>query len=129
MGAILTATIDRWRADTGNPVKLSIIGSEQSLAPRVKYQLLQITREALANVAKHAASSHTWVDLEYRPNELTLSVRDDGRGFSPAGSRGHGMGIMRERSALIGASVEIKSTPGDGSEVVMVYPGANREDP
>ena len=38
-------------------------------------------------MAKHAAASHAWVTLSYMEDVVTLDVRDDGAGFSPAGGR------------------------------------------
>jgi two-component system sensor histidine kinase DegS len=87
----------------------------------VRYQLLQITREALANVAKHAATFGAWVSLEYAPDQLTLRIRDAGRGFLASQSPGHGLAIMSERAAMIGANVSVTSAPGAGTEVVATY--------
>jgi two-component system sensor histidine kinase UhpB len=78
--------------------------------------------EALANVAKHAYSHHTWVTLESTSGVVMVKVRDDGRGFSSSQPHGHGLGIMAERAALVGATVEVRSAPGQGTEVVITCP-------
>lgn len=118
----LAAVAEQWSRDTGLPVRISATGSEGALDSSVKFQLLQVAREALANVAKHANPTNVWVDLECTPEEIKIRVRDDGRGFSTAGPRGHGMGIMSERTAMAGAELNINSTPGEGTEVVVAYP-------
>ncbi len=83
--------------------------------------MLQVTREALANVAKHAYPKHVWVDMECSPEKVTIRVRDDGRGFSTEGIRGHGMGIMSERTAMAGAKLDISSALGEGTQVVVSF--------
>ena len=123
----LPMVADQWSRDTGLPVKTAVMGEEGQLPSQVKFQLIQVTREALANVAKHAYPNNVWVELNCDPQEITIRVRDDGRGFSTSGLRGHGMGIMNERTAMAGASLDIQSTPGEGTQVVVTYPrGAER---
>jgi signal transduction histidine kinase len=123
----LTAVVDQWRRDTSLQVDLAVKGEEGELASQVKFQMLQVAREALANVAKHAYSKHVWVDLECTPQQVKIRVRDDGRGFSASGIRGHGMGIMSERAALAGATLDINSIPGKGTEVVVAYPRGEKQ--
>ena len=113
---------EQWSRDTGLPVKTSVTGQEGDLTDQVKFQLIQVTREALANVAKHAYPTNVWVDLKCDSEQVEIRVRDDGRGFVTSGLRGHGMGIMSERTAMAGASLDINSTPGKGTEVTITYP-------
>lgn len=120
--ANLTNVVAQWSKDTGLKAEISVRGMEQALAPRTKFHVLQIVREALANVAKHAYSHHTWVTMEGAEGVVRVKVRDDGRGFSSSQPRGHGLGIMTERAALVGATVEVRSTPGEGTEVVITCP-------
>ena len=122
MSAGIATVTRQWSRDTGLRASVRIDGENPELPADVKRQLVQITREALANVAKHAYSENVWVELQCSPVRTTLRVRDDGRGFSAPDSWGHGMGIMRERAAMAGASVEIKSKPGEGTEVLVAYP-------
>ena len=96
-------------------------GIEGDLPPQVKFQLLQVTKEALANVAKHANPRNTWVRMTCESEQIKISVRDDGRGFVTTGLKGHGIGIMGERTAMAGASLEIISAPGEGTEVSVSY--------
>lgn len=118
----LGVAVDQWVADTGLPVEMDVASDDDNLSPRVRLQLVQIAREALANVAKHASPCRAWVELRNGSQESTLRIRDDGRGFSPAQSRGHGLDIMRERAETVGASLTVKSAPGEGTEVVVTYP-------
>jgi len=121
LGIQLRAVVDQWSHDTGLPVKTTVTGEEWELPVQVKFQLLQVAREALANVAKHAYSENVWVELWCGPDNVTIRVRDDGRGFVASELMGHGMGIMNERTAMAGASLNISSTPGEGTEVAVTY--------
>ena len=121
LGFQLRAVADQWSRDTGLAVRTTVTGEEGELPAPVKFQLLQVAREALANVAKHAYSNNVWVDLRCGPDDITVRIRDDGRGFVASGLMGHGMGIMNERTAMAGASLDISSMPGEGTEVVVTY--------
>lgn len=118
----LALAAGQWSRDTGFPVQMSLAETEHVLPDRTNVQLLQITREALANVAKHSTASQVWVELGQRPDGVAISVRDDGQGFSESQPRGHGLDIMRERAALLSATLTISSAPGEGTEVVVVCP-------
>ena len=122
LGTRLPTIVEQWSHDTGLKVKTTVTGDEGELPTDVKFQLLQVTREALANVAKHAYSQNVWVELQCEPNQILIRIKDDGRGFVASGIKGHGMGIMSERTAMAGASLDINSTPGEGTEVVVAYP-------
>jgi signal transduction histidine kinase len=85
--------------------------------------LYRIAQEALTNVAKHAAATNVEVILERRGNSVLLVVEDNGRGFEmdAPDSPGHGFGLvgMRERAALVGAVLEIESSPGMGTAIFV----------
>ena len=117
----------QWSRDTGLTVQVSLSESADRLPSRTKLQLLQITREALANVAKHANASSVWLEVEHDSAAVTLRIRDDGRGFSSSQPSGHGLDIMRERAALAGAELTVTSAPGEGTEVVVVCPSGTEE--
>jgi signal transduction histidine kinase len=127
LGSRLAAATEKWSRDTGLRVTTRMARGESGLPAPVEIQLLQIAREALANVAKHASPTQVWVELEYGPEQATLRVRDNGRGFSGPQPRGHGLNIMNERAAMIGASLTMSSAPGQGAEVVVVYPYAGKK--
>lgn len=118
----LALAVGQWSRDTGLPAQMSLADTDDTLSSRVKQQLIQISREALANVAKHSYAERVWVELQQEPDGVTLRIKDDGRGFSDSQPRGHGLDIMHERSAVIGAALSVHSEPGEGTEVIVVYP-------
>jgi signal transduction histidine kinase len=84
-------------------------------------QLIQIAREALSNVARHARPKHCWLALRREGNDSILEIRDDGRGFKSAQlTAGSGLKNMSGRAAEIGASVEfispISPSPSAGGQ-------------
>jgi len=104
------------------PVAL-IVDGQRPLPPDVQIALYRIAQEALNNVAKHSGAGEAAVELRFRPEQVELRVRDDGRGFDQASvPPDHlGLGIMRERAAAIGASLAITSRPGEGTEIEVVW--------
>jgi len=91
--------------------------------------LFRIFQEAMANVGRHAAASHVCVSLTFEDEAITLEVIDDGSGFEPEkdGGRVGGLMSMRRRAELIGGSLDVTTSPGHGTTVIVRVPieGAN----
>jgi signal transduction histidine kinase len=86
-------------------------------APDVREALARILGEAVSN-ARHGGATRVHVELSTAP--LRLRVIDDGAGFDPAACEpGFGLGGMRERAALVGAELSVRSGPGAGTEVAV----------
>jgi PAS domain S-box-containing protein len=96
------------------------------LASEIETTFYRIAQEALNNIAKHARAGHVEIILERRPDHVSLIVVDDGVGFDLAGMdgerRGFGLLGMQERAALVGATLEIESTPGEGTSILVRMP-------
>ncbi len=104
------------------PVVVEIEG-DCELSEEVKVTLYRIAQESLNNVAKHAGATRAAIHLNCRPAEIELKISDDGYGFNPEDvpPDSLGLGIMRERAEAIGANLRIKSEPGEGTEVTVVW--------
>jgi PAS domain S-box-containing protein len=90
----------------------------------------RITQEALTNVARHSFATQARITLEVKNGLLTLTVKDNGRGFSPqklADSDCLGLAGMRERAGLVGGSLEMQSQPGKGTRVLFRLPLEGRK--
>jgi two-component system sensor histidine kinase DegS len=87
--------------------------------------LFRIVQEALNNAEKHAGASRVRVSLHHRAERLELSVRDDGVGFNLDALEADRFGLrgMRERAELIGAHLTVKSSPGNGTTVLVSLEG------
>jgi PAS domain S-box-containing protein len=98
---------------------------ETVLSPAQATALFRIAQEALTNVARHAAATAARVRLFREGEDVVLRVEDNGRGIgaensSPTGSLG--VVGMRERAALLGGSVQITGSPGEGTVVEARVP-------
>lgn len=86
-------------------------------------ELVRIGREAITNVARHAAASTLWLSVVVDPPTVRVVVADDGTGVNAGHQRdrpaGHGLAIMAERAAQIGATVRLDDRPGGGTVVTI----------
>ena len=92
--------------------------------------IYRITQETLNNIIKHAASQKIIIHLRYQPEELTLSIIDNGKGFDCThltNNSSFGLGIknMHNRARLIGAGFLISSTLEEGTCVMITIPAGN----
>ncbi len=84
----------------------------------VEEHLYRIIQEALNNALKHAQAGNVTVTIQAVGVPLTVEIADDGQGFVPDDSMpGVGMHSMRERVEQLGGTLEICSTPGNGTRV------------
>ena len=100
---------------------------DQGLAARLAVRaadVVQITREALSNVGRHAAATTCRLSLYAEPGAAVLEVDDDGQGFDPGQGREGGWGLrnLRERAAAMGGTLDIESVPGEGTTVTLRLP-------
>ncbi|MGO8934787.1 MAG: two-component regulator propeller domain-containing protein [Terracidiphilus sp.] len=111
----------------GLTARFSLFGAYRPLPADSEREVARIAQEAIQNVKKHAGAIELSVQLEYGPEAVTLEVRDDGRGGAleraAAASPGHfGLTGMRERAAEIGATLEVSSSPGEGTTIRLSVP-------
>ena len=104
------------------PVGLEIQGI-CNFPVEVKIALYRIAQEALNNIAKHSGAGQANVSLTCQEDQAELEVIDNGQGFAIESARSGslGLGIMRERAAKIGASLDIDSKPGKGTRVTVIW--------
>jgi signal transduction histidine kinase len=96
---------------------------ERALSPQVQQDLLRIGQEAISNALRHAQPTEIRVCLSVNPRNLVLKVADNGSGLTKArlASEGQGFGFanMRARAKNLGATLEIRSKPGQGTTVIV----------
>jgi signal transduction histidine kinase len=108
-------------------VTVEVRGLKRRLPSDVELVLYRIVQEALSNIAKHAFATRAHVSLTRRRNTVLVAVEDDGVGFDPhevPRVQGSGLGIfgMRERMALVGGDIEVRSSKGSGTKVTAKVP-------
>jgi signal transduction histidine kinase len=86
--------------------------------------VVQLAREALSNVSRHAQAATCRVSLYRDADAGILEIDDDGRGFDPAQTTGAGQGLrnLRERATALGGRAEIHSALGEGTQVRVTIP-------
>jgi signal transduction histidine kinase len=100
-------------------------GLDSRLSPQAAHELLQIAREALSNAVRHSGAERAEVSLAAKPDELVLTIADDGRGFDPASRRaaGHfGLANLHDRAASVGGELDVDSSPGKGTRIIVRLP-------
>jgi signal transduction histidine kinase len=84
---------------------------------------VQLTREALSNVGRHAQARRASVSLSRRDSKAVLTIDDDGIGFDASRpDSGNGLRNMRERAAGLQGDLSIKSSPGKGTSLRISFP-------
>lgn len=103
-------------------VDLKVEGN-QPLPADVKVVFYRVAQETLNNIGKHARAGKVTIHLVLRPQVVTLSIVDDGQGFDMRSvpPQSLGLGIMRERAAQIGATLDVTSTIGEGTSVTLSW--------
>ena len=102
-------------------------GIERRLEKALEFTLFRITQEAMSNIVHHAEASRAWITLNFQAADVTLKIRDNGKGFTPPRSPaefapgGHfGLLGMHERSELAGGKFSITSSES-GTIIQIVF--------
>lgn len=115
------------------PVRLSGTADLESLEPRAATEILQILREALHNIHKHAGASEVAVRVQDKggsPPMIELTVEDNGKGLEFEGTysleeldaMGRGPASIRRRVRNLGGSLKLESQVGRGTRLVIQVP-------
>jgi two-component system NarL family sensor kinase len=125
----LAALARAFTSETGITVRVQADPKLQ-LPLRMEAELFRIAQEALTNVRKHARARGVEVGLQRRGHYVTLSIRDDGRGFArqDRSDDRHGIIGMRERAKLLGGRLHVSSREGEGTRVAARVPLAAKAD-
>ena len=122
--AALANYVQDWSKRVKIPAELHASGLlDERLPPDAETTLYRIAQEALTNVARHSRAGKVGIILERQADSVVLIVEDDGVGFEhekpPDSEGGFGLLGMHERAALVGAQLQIESTPGAGTTVLL----------
>jgi len=109
---------------TGIEARLDSSGDTDGLDEEKQTVVYRVAQEALNNASRHANAQHVEVSLAVAGHGAELRVRDDGVGFDPVSRNGNGLGLegMAERARLVGGELDVRSSPGSGTELTLRVP-------
>ncbi len=110
-------------------IPITVEGSRDGrLSPVVETALYRVVREALNNVMKHSKASRVNVSIQREDGKIRCSIRDNGVGFNVSevmerkGEKGFGLIGIRERLEGLNGSLQVNSSPGFGTELIVTIP-------
>jgi signal transduction histidine kinase len=110
-------------ARTGIVTVVALDGEAASVLASRAGDVVQLAREALSNVSRHAEATTCRVSLLRGDGGLVLEIDDDGRGFDiDATTWGMGLRNLRERAESLGGTLHVESTRGEGTTVRATFP-------
>ncbi len=131
LDAALRSLIDSFSQRTGIVTKYASTLADQRLSDQAETSLFRIAQEALTNVARHAQANEVKVDLTRLGGEVSLSIRDNGKGIatpkrkaSRRNSNAGGLGIagMETRAQACGGHLSVESSSGNGTKIEVTCP-------
>ncbi len=129
LAAALRHLAARFRKIHPGQLRLRLAGLPARLPGRVEEIVYRVAQESLQNVAKHSGAGRVMLSLRTSDRNIRLSVADNGAGFGTdvAQSKPASFGLsgMRERAALIGGTLDVRSAPGKGVTVLLELPRAS----
>ena len=108
-------------------VHLNVTGEENGLPLALKDGLFRIGQEAIANSLRHGSPSLIKINTAYGATTVSMAIEDNGTGFETASpARGFGIEGMRKRAGGIAATLQVTSSPGQGTRVLVTAPVPSR---
>ncbi len=116
--------VARTATRSGVASSFQCVGGGGITDPTAATQLFRIAQEAFGNALRHSDASVIEIILQDHGNQVTLTVRDNGRGLptNPASCTGLGLRIMQHRARLVGGGVQFLPTASGGTAVVCTIP-------
>jgi two-component system, NarL family, sensor histidine kinase DevS len=118
--------ITEYRANTFSDIHLTGADSDLKDLPQTQsLALFHICQEALANAAKHAKAKNVEVAVWITDDRALMEIRDDGKGFDMEQmqtSIGHGLANMQSRARAVGGDIDISSSNGEGTTILVWVP-------
>jgi len=113
-----------FRASSGARCDLQIDKQVADLSPWQTSTVFRLVQESLTNIGRHAHARAAQVSLQRQPDAYVLTVCDDGRGFDPTKIDVKSLGIqgMRERAQMLDGRLDLRTRPGDGTQIVVTFP-------
>lgn len=131
LGPALEQTVREFGGRGNLPITLDVRLAGEQLSPNEEIHLLQVLREALANVVHHARASRAQVTVHGAPDGTVMAtVEDDGIGIRATPAAHHyGLGIMQERARSLHGTLAVEPRRPAGTRVILAFTPASRRTP
>ena len=132
LAAALRRLVSQYESSFGIPVELDVAELARFSAA-YELAIFRVVQEALQNIRKHSRATAVRMGLGWADGALVVTIEDNGVGFDPerAGqgmARHFGLLTMRERAEVVGATLDVASSPGRGTRVELKLPRAKVEE-
>lgn len=107
---------------SGIKITFRCSGLKDNLPSDFNIAVYRIVQEAIDNIARHSGAGYAGVNISVKGGFLKLRVSDNGRGFEVATVSSGGLLYMRQRAAMAGGSLQIFSSPGEGTVILASFP-------
>ena len=110
--------------NTGVDIQFVSYNNERRISQDYEVALFRLVQESVNNAIKHGKARQIIVKLEWLRNEINVVIKDDGKGFDPGNIREGAFGIvgMKERIDLLKGSIDINSSIGKGTVILIKVP-------
>jgi two-component system NarL family sensor kinase len=120
----LTVLVQEFTTKKNLQVNFNLTGGSRPLPVRIEVGLYRIVQEGLNNIVRHAGAKQVNLELAITSEQIQLMLDDDGDGFDPTQVLPGRFGLIgiNERVKLLGGSLRIESTLGEGTRVEVTIP-------
>jgi signal transduction histidine kinase len=132
IGSVLESFVHKLQRQAGSAgpqIEVDIEQNDCELSEPVRICLFRVSQEALRNTLKHAVARHIQLHLYHTEGEVVLEIHDDGCGFTVPERLGeltqsnhYGLIGIAERVAWVNGRLEIRSRPGQGTNILVWIP-------
>ncbi len=116
---------EAFKEQVGVDVSVAVSGHERRLEPYLEVMIFRAAQELLGNAARNSQASTVKIQLDMGENLVKLILDDNGKGITPEAFEDEsnlGLKLIKERAELIGGTLEIDSTPGQGARISLTVP-------
>jgi len=116
-----------WQRHGGISIRLDL--RAESFGAETDGVIYRLVQESLTNAARHGAARHAWITIAAENGTISITVDDDGRGFSEMDGSGMGLRGMRERLSALSGSLVLGARPDGGTRLTAAIPFLRMKEP
>jgi two-component system sensor histidine kinase DegS len=124
----LNRYVENYKEQSGIEVRLINTGMEQRFEPYLEVMVFRAIQELLGNIALHSQATQVILQIDSSPQGLKVSLEDNGKGFEVdkiQDKGGMGLKVIQDRVQMLGGTMEIHSTIGQGTHILFQIPAVN----